>query len=150
MKDQFTSRGIVVENAIGFWVQRVYQAMRTEMYRLFREHGEDITPEQWMILIRLWEQDDRTQADLCELTSRDAPTMSRIVDVMAKNGLLHRKPHAEDGRVRVIHLTRKGRELEKKLVPIAHELVARLVKGIPEDDLVTARATLRTLFENLS
>ena len=39
MKDQFTDHGIVVDNAIGFWIQRVYQATRGEMYRRFREHG---------------------------------------------------------------------------------------------------------------
>lgn len=150
MKDQFTSHGIVVDNAIGFWIQRVYQTTRNEMYRLFREQGEDITPEQWMVLIRLWEQDDRTQADLCEVTSRDAPTMSRIVDGMERRGLLQRKPHPEDGRVRIIHLTRKGRELEKTLVPVAKKLVTRMVKNIPEADLVTTRATLRRMFENLS
>lgn len=150
MKDQFTVHGIVVDNAIGFWIQRVYQATRTEMYRLFREEaGEEITPEQWMVLIRLWETDARTQADLCEATSRDAPTMSRIVDGMERRGLLQRKSDADDGRVRVVHLTRKGRELEKRLVPIAKKLVTRLVRGIPEDDLVTTRATLRRMFENL-
>lgn len=150
MKDQFTAHGIVVDNAIGFWVQRVYQATRNEMYRQFREEGgEDITPEQWMILIRLWERDERTQAELCEATSRDAPTMSRIVDGMERRHLLARKPHPDDGRARVIHLTRKGRELEKKLVPVARKLVARLVRGIPEDELATTRATLKRMFENL-
>ena len=151
MKDQFTDHGIVVDNAIGFWIQRVYQATRSEMYRLFREQvGEEITPEQWMVLIRLWEHDARTQAELCEVTLRDAPTMSRIVDGMERRGLLLRKPHPEDGRARVLHLTRKGRELEKKLVPVARKLVNRLVAGISEDDLVTTRATLRKMFDNLS
>lgn len=151
VKDQFTDRGIVVDNAIGLWIHRVYQTTRNEMYRLFREaSGEDITPEQWMVLIRLWEHDGRTQADLCDATLRDAPTMSRIVDGMARRNLLARKPHPDDGRARIIQLTRKGRELEKTLVPVARKLVNRLVAGISEADLVTTRATLRKMFDNLS
>ena len=151
MKDQFTDHGIVVDNAIGFWIQRVYQTTRNEMFRAFREQaGEEVTPEQWMILIRLWERDGRTQADLCDATSRDAPTMSRIVDGMERRGLLARKPHPDDGRARIIQLTRKGRDLESKLVPAAKKLVTRMVKGIPEADLVTTRATLRKMFDNLS
>ena len=151
VKDQFTDRGIVVDNAIGLWIHRVYQTSRNEMYRLFREAaGQDITPEQWMVLIRLWEQDGRTQADLCDATFRDAPTMSRIVDGMARRNLLARKPHPGDGRARIIQLTRKGRELEKTLVPVARKLVNRLVAGISEADLVTTRATLRKMFDNLS
>ena len=79
MQDQFRDGGIVVENALGFWIHRVYQASRNEMFREFREQGEDITPEQWAVLIRLWERDERTQNELSEATFRDAPTISRIL-----------------------------------------------------------------------
>ncbi|HUQ80740.1 MAG TPA: MarR family transcriptional regulator, partial [Gemmatimonadaceae bacterium] len=105
MKDQFAHGDIIVDNAIGFWIHRVYQASRNEMYRAFRAHGEDITPEQWALLIRLWERDGRTQAELSEATFRDAPTMSRIVDVMESRGLLERRADSADGRARRIHLT---------------------------------------------
>jgi MarR family transcriptional regulator, organic hydroperoxide resistance regulator len=150
VKDQFGERGIIVDNAIGFWIHRVYQASRNELYRVFREHGEDITPEQWAVLIRLWERDARSQSDLSESTFRDPPTMSRIVDGMETRGLLQRKTHPDDGRVRTIHLTRKGRELEAKLVPLVQQLVGRMVEGIPERDLVTTRAALRRMFANLA
>jgi DNA-binding MarR family transcriptional regulator len=149
VKDQFMNGGIVVDNAIGFWLHRVYQASRNEMYRVFREHGEDLTPEQWAVLIRLWEQDGRAQSDLSEATFRDAPTMSRIVDGMETRGLIERRPHPEDRRIKLIHLTRHGRALEKKLVPLVEKLVAGMVEGIPERDLHTTRTTLRRMFTNL-
>jgi len=150
VKDQFKKGGgIVVDNAIGFWLHRVYQATRNEMYRAFRAHGEDITPEQWTVLIRLWEQDGRPQSELSESTFRDAPTMSRIVDGMETRGLLERRPDPDDGRVRLVYLTRQGRALEKKLVPVAQKLVATMVDGIDERALVTTRSTLRKMFENL-
>lgn len=150
MKDQFSEGGIVVENAIGFWVHRVYQASRNEMFRAFREHGEDVTPEQWTVLIRLWERDGRNQNDLSDATFRDRPTMSRILDSMEARGLVERHPDENDRRARCIRLTRKGRELKKKLVPIAEEIVERMIAGIAERDLVTTRVTLRRMFENLS
>ena len=110
MKDQFSGGGIVVDNAIGFWIHRVYQASRNEMYRVFRAPGE--------------------------ATFRDAPTMSRIVDGMEKRGLLVRRAHASDGRVRVVHLTKQGRALQHKLVPLVEQIVLRMVDGI--DDRVLA------------
>ena len=150
MKDQFVSGGIVVDNAIGFWIHRVYQASRNEMYRVFREHGEDITPEQWAVLIRLWEKDARVQGELSEATFRDAPTMSRIIDSMESRGLLERKAHPDDGRARVVHLTRHGKSLEKKLVPLVEKIVASMVDGIDERALVTTRNALRTMYANLT
>lgn len=149
MKDQFKDGAVIVENALGFWVHRVYQASRNQMYRTFREHGEDITPEQWAVLIRLWEQDGRVQGELSEATFRDAPTMSRIVAGMEARGLLERRVDPDDGRVRRVHLTRHGRTLEKKLVPLVERIVAGMVEGIDERALVTTRKTLRKMFDNL-
>ena len=150
MKDQFRDGGIVVDNALGFWIHRVYQASRNEMFREFREHGEEITPEQWALLIRLWERDDQTQSELSEATFRDPPTISRIVDGMEARGLLQRLVHPHDARARIIRLTPAARALRKKLVPVVQRIVERLVSGIPEADLLTTRTTLQRLFENLA
>ena len=150
MKDQFREGGIVVDNALGFWIHRVYQASRNEMFREFREQGEDVTPEQWALLIRLWERDDRTQSELSEATFRDAPTISRILAGMQERGLIERLVHPKDARSRVVRLTAKARALRKKLVPAVERIVERMVGSIPEQDLLTTRATLRRMFENLA
>ncbi len=150
MKDQFKDGSVVVDNAIGFWIHRVYQATRNEMYRVFRAAGEDVTPEQWAVLIRLWEKDGQPQSELSEATFRDAPTMSRIIDGLEARELLVRRAHPDDGRVRLVHLTRAGKALEKKLVPLAEKIVADLVDGIDERALVTTRNTLRKMFANFA
>jgi DNA-binding MarR family transcriptional regulator len=149
MRDQFADGGIVVDNAIGFWIHRVYQATRNQMFRLFRDLGEDVTPEQWAVLIRLWEQDGRTQSQLSDETFRDRPTMSRILDGMQERGILEREVDPNDSRVRIVRLTRRGRALQKKLVPVVKGLVERVVEGIDEEDLITTRATLRKMFANV-
>ena len=149
MRDQFRDDTIVVDNAIGFWIHRVYQASRNEMFRAFRAVGEEVTPEQWAVLIRLWESDGPTQGELSEATFRDAPTMSRIVGGMEARGLLERRADDGDGRVRRIHLTRAGRGLQKKLVPIVRRFVERMVDGIDEPDLLVARKALQKMFANL-
>ena len=148
--DQFTKDGIVVDKAIGFWLNRVYQASRAEMYRAFREQGEDVTPEQWMVLIRLWEREGQSQAELSDGTLRDAPTISRILGTMEERGWVTRKSSPSDGRVRSVYLTEGGRALRKKLVPVARTLVERLLHGIEPAEVDEMRRTLRRMFENLT
>jgi DNA-binding MarR family transcriptional regulator len=150
VKDQFRDGQVIVDNAIGFWIHRVYQASRNEMFRAFREIGMDMTPEQWAVLIRLWERDGRSQGELSDVTFRDPPTMSRILDGMETRGLLERRVHPDDARVRSIHLTRKGRQLQAKLVPLAERIVKKMVAGVDEQALLTTRATLRHMFTNLA
>ena len=70
---KFTADGIRLDNALAFWVHRVYQAQRNAMYRAFKEKQVELTPEQWGVLVRLWERDGRTTDHLCETTFRDRP-----------------------------------------------------------------------------
>lgn len=150
MRDQFIGEsGVVLEKALAYWIHRVYQASRNDMFRTFREEGEEITPEQWIVLVRLWEEDGRTQTELGASTFRDRPTMSRILDGMARRGLLERRADAESARVWRVHLTPQGRALRKKLVPVARKLVARAQRGISDADLETTRDTLAKMFANL-
>lgn len=150
MKDAFVDGGIVAERAIGFWIHRVLAASRTEMYRRFRERGEDVTPEQWAVLLRLWENDGMTQSELSDATFRDRPTMSRIIDSMEKRELVERRVDDEDARARKIHLTTRGRAIRKKLVPVAEEIVERMTRGIDLRALETTRESLRKMFANLT
>jgi MarR family transcriptional regulator, organic hydroperoxide resistance regulator len=148
--DQFTADGVVLEEALAYWVHRVYQATRNESFRAFRDAGEEITPEQWVVLARLWQEDGRTQTELGESTWRDRPTMSRILDGMEKRGLLVRRASAEDGRAWRVHLTPRGKALEARLVPVARRIVEQSLRGVSKADLATTRATLQKVFANLT
>lgn len=150
MRDQFTAEGIVLDNAVAFWVHRVYQASRNEMYRAFREVGVELTPEQWTVLVRLWERDGQSQNELCDSTFRDKPTMSRMIAGLEDRGLVQRRVSAEDARSRIVSLTREGRALQKKLVPVARGLVERMLAGVGDAELETTRRVLARMFQNLS
>src|SRR4051794_24376139 len=105
MRDQFPGESsVVLEKALAYWIHRVYQASRNEMFRMCREEGVEITPEQWIVLVRLWEEDGRTQTELGASTYRDRPTMSRILDGMERAGLVQRRADPKSARVWRIHL----------------------------------------------
>ncbi len=151
MRDQFTKDGILLDQALGFSIYRVYQGMRSEMYQRFRAAaGEEVTPEQWIVLVRLWEQDGRTQQELGDATLKDRSTLSRILDVMERRGWVVRQTHPEDGRSRLVHLTRAGRDLKSVLVPLAKTLVTDMTEGIPNADLEVLRRVLLRIHQNLA
>jgi DNA-binding MarR family transcriptional regulator len=99
--------------------------------------------------VQLWRKDGQSQSALSELTLRDRPTMSRILDTMEKGGLVERTLDEHDARSRLIRLTRAGKALQPKLVPVAKQLVARLEADIPERDLEITHRTLARMLENL-
>jgi len=149
MRDQFEGDRIVLDNALTFVLHGTYQRIRTFAYREFATHGVEITPEQWMVMVRLWQHEPITQVQLGELTLRDGPTITRILVGMEQRGWIKRGHDPHDGRVRFVRLTAEGRALRKQLVPVARAIVARAEAGISERDLVTTRETLRRIAANL-
>ena len=150
MRGQFTRGRIDLEKAISFAIQQAYERVRVTLYREFHESGLAITPEQWIVLVLLWERDARTPSELSAATLRDRPTMTRLLDTMVRNRLVTRKPIAGDGRGRVVRLTRRGRALRVSLTARARRIVKRLERGISESDLLVTRRTLGRIFDNLA
>jgi len=150
MRGQFPSSStIVLENALAFWVNRFYEISRRAMYREFRTFGLEVTPEQWLVLVRLWERDDRSQRELAEAIGRDAPTTSRIVDAMERAKLVTRAADPDDARGKRVRLTAKARGLRETLVPIMKKMVAKMEHDVSERDLEITRQTLQRLTANL-
>lgn len=149
MRGQFRDGGIDLERALAFWAGRFTEAARRAMYRAFREHDVAITPEQWAVLVTLWERGPSSQRALAERIDRDAPTTSRIIDAMARSGLVRRAEDPADARSWRIEPTARARALKPVLVPVVERLVASLEAGISAEDLEITRRTLRRIVENL-
>jgi DNA-binding MarR family transcriptional regulator len=149
VKGQFDGHSVVLKRALPFLIHACYQQIRSVTYKQFLGHGLELTPEQWIVLVQLWQKDGQSQSALSELTLRDRPTMSRILDTMEKSGLVERRVDEQDARSRLVKLTRAGKALQEKLVPVAKELVARIEHDIPERDLEITHRTLSRMLENL-
>jgi DNA-binding MarR family transcriptional regulator len=119
------------------------------MYRRFKRHGVELTPEQWMVLVRLWQNEGVTQSALAERTFRDLPTMSRILSLMEKGGLVERRRDKSDGRARLVYLSDRGRSMRRALVGEARAMVDDSSAGIPAADLAVTRRTLQRIVANL-
>jgi DNA-binding MarR family transcriptional regulator len=149
MRGQFDGDRVNLKRALPFLIHACYQQLRSLTYREFLQHGLELTPEQWVVLVQLWQKDGQSQSALAELTLRDKPTLSRILDTMEKSGLVTRMADEADARTKLVKLTRAGKSLQAKLVPVAKQLVARLESGISEEDLETTHRTLSRMLENL-
>jgi MarR family transcriptional regulator, organic hydroperoxide resistance regulator len=149
MRDQFDDQDIVLEHALAFRIYRVNQLLRAALYRAFRADGREMTPEQWIVLVRLWQADGQSQTELGEATLKDKATLSRILAVMERDGLVVRRADPTDGRGRRVFVTREAKRLKAASLERASALVAALEHGIPERDLATTRRTLMRLEANL-
>ena len=127
---------------------KVSTAINRKLSRNFRQEGVEITPEQWTILLFLWEKDGVTQQELCNATFKDKPSMTRLIDNMERQHLVVRITNKKDRRNNLIHLTKTGRELENKAYKIANATLEQALQGLSLEELKIGQEVLRKVFTN--
>lgn len=76
-----------------------------------------ITPEQWRVLIHLYEHRGCTMSELATAASLTGPTLTRRVDQLTASALAYRNADPTDRRRVLVHLSTRGRSLVRKLHP---------------------------------
>lgn len=127
---------------------KVSAAINRKLSNNFKHYGVNITPEQWTVLIYLWEKDGVTQQELCNATFKDKPSMTRLIDSMERLNLVVRISSKEDRRINLIHLTRTGRDIEEKSRFIANKTLKEALKGLTIEEMSISQEVLRKVFAN--
>ena len=127
---------------------KVSAAINRKLSRNFRQNGMEITPEQWTVLLFLWEKDGVTQQELCNATFKDKPSMTRLIDNMERQHLVVRISDKKDRRTNLIHLTKTGKELEEMARFIANKTLKEALHGLTLEELRVSQEVLRKIFTN--
>ena len=127
---------------------KVSAAINRKLLRNFRQSGLEITPEQWTVLICLWKKDGVTQQELCKATFKDKPSITRLLDNMARQHLVVRISDSKDRRINLIHLTKDGKRLETQASVIANQTLREALEGVSTEDLNVGQALLWKIFAN--
>lgn len=127
---------------------KVSAAINRKLSRNFRLNDMEITPEQWTVLLYLWEKDGVTQQELCNATFKDKPSMTRLIDNMERQHLVIRVPDKRDRRTNKIHLTENGKKLEEKSRFIANKTLKEALHGLTLEELRISQEVLRKIFTN--
>ena len=96
----------------------LYQALDALLPKfrsIFNEYG--LTEQQWRILRVLWEHKKIALGKLSDLTLIPSPSLVGIVDRLEFSGFITRDRSKKDRRVVYVLATKKGREMEKKVMP---------------------------------
>ena len=125
---------------------KVSAAINRKLSRNFRQNGMEITPEQWTVLIFLWEKDGVTQQELCNATFKDKPSMTRLIDNMERQHLVVRISDKKDRRTNQIQ---DGRELETKARRVANQTLKEALKGVKLEELSVGQELLKKIFFNI-
>jgi len=137
------------ENKYNLLAGRVPLLLNRFLSQNFKARGIHLTREQWSVLAVLWKTDGCSQQLIADTTSRDKPSITRLVDNLVKEGYVTREQHESDRRTNLIFLTEKGREVEIPVMEVVNETIDKATKGLNEMQIEVIRDAFQLIYDNI-
>ena len=119
--------GVASRANLGFLLAKASQRWNELLYAQFSERGfGEVRPAYGSILLPLFEEDGLRIGELGRRARLAKQTMTTMVRLLERDGLIDCRPDPEDARATRVYLTARARRFR----PVAEEVLARL------DDLV--------------
>lgn len=132
----------------GFLVHDVARLMRREFDRRARKLG--LTRAQWAVIAHLRRNEGINQAALAELVEVAPITLARLLDRMAADGWIERRPDPRDRRAHRLYLTDRARAELTVIRRVAGEVRAKALAGLSTAETAQLMAGLARVKANLA
>lgn len=100
------------------------------------------------VLMCLWSEDGRQAGQLGRCAGLEPSTMTGLLDRMARDGWLERRPDPDDRRAQRIFLTGAGAAAEEPVTAVVQTMLDQMMAGIDDDDVDVFKQILRQVLAN--
>jgi MarR family transcriptional regulator for hemolysin len=135
------------ERNLGFLLHDVARLMRKRFEQNAR--GLGLTRSQCQVLAHLARHEGIQQGGLAEILEVEPITLTRILDRLEGAGLVERRSHPGDRRIRLLHLTQKAHPLISEIFAIGAATRGEALEGVPEAERERLFAILSAMKANL-
>jgi DNA-binding MarR family transcriptional regulator len=134
----------------GLVIERTAREMKLAFSRiLLAEVGNDLTVDQWAVLHSLYNKGILSQIALGLECAKDAPTITRILDLLAQKSYIERLTDPEDRRKFLISITEEGIEKVEMILPLLSDFRAQAYQGLDTEELLYLEKTLNKIYRNI-
>src|SRR3954463_1788520 len=127
---------------LAYALSRAERSVTRQLSRALQAEGWSV--EHWRILLLLGDAQGHPMTEIAEFALVPAPSVTRLIDRMVTEGIVHRTADPRDRRRVLVHLTPRGRALQLRLDKlVAREQSAVLAGAAPADTEPLARAPRR-------
>lgn len=117
-----------VSREIAVSVVDVARLLKTYADQRARQFG--ISRAQWTVLMRLDRFEGLKQSELAEVLDLQPISLTRLLDRLAENGLIERRPDPNDRRANRLYLTPAARPLLEQLAKLGEGMMEELLETI--------------------
>jgi DNA-binding MarR family transcriptional regulator len=122
-------------------VARAYQTCDKVMHRKLAEVG--LTVPQYDLLMSLLKKDGQTQQELASRLLVVKSNMSSLLSRAERDGLIERRGNPEDGRGKIVTLTREGKRLARRGWKVQSEVVTTMLGAMSPSEMKQVASVMR-------
>ncbi|MEM9048724.1 MAG: MarR family transcriptional regulator [Pseudomonadota bacterium] len=134
-----------IETFLTYRLTRTSWRLSAQASRMLRD-AAGLSLTQWRVITLIGPDAERTLSGIARQAGFDKGQLSRCAKGLTAAGLIAARPHPEDQRQSLLHLTAEGRALFDRLLPIMQRRQARLMDCLSPDQ----RALIFPLLDRLS
>jgi DNA-binding MarR family transcriptional regulator len=140
---------MVYEKTLGRFIGSLYNLLSRRLNALLAEAGTGITVDQFRLLTMLWREDGIAQQQLAAQLGRDRASVTRMTDILEKQGIITRITDKNDRRINLLYVTKKGRELEPLAAACAKKALEQMTQHFSETESAQFAQLIQRAIENL-
>jgi DNA-binding MarR family transcriptional regulator len=144
---QLSGQTLTAPRPLGLLIAAARRSIKQAAARRLRRRR--LSAQQFWLLVAIHEQPGPSLRELAERRLMDSPTASRMIDVLARRGLVRIEGCPQDRRRRSILLTERGAALARELRPLALEMRAAIEDGFGEAEAEALRGLLLRVIANV-
>lgn len=133
---------------------RLFYLLNTAQHRMFKfadtesERQIGLSVTQSAALMFIAKQEGCLQKDLAQATALNQSAITGLIGRMLKNGLIERKPCADDGRASRLYLSDFGRDKLPEIYPLVDQMNQKLAAHFTDDELYIVAKFLNHVIED--
>lgn len=108
-----------------------------------------ISRAQWTVLVRLERNEGLKQSELAEVLDLQPISLTRLLDRLAENGLIERRPDPNDRRANRLYLTPAARPLLERLGDLSKNLMETVLARLDRKSREQLLHNLSVMKDNL-
>ena len=139
----------IIEDKIGSMIYTTGVLVRSLSSQTYSDKKFIITPEQYLILVLINENEGMHQRQISEITLKDRGNVARIVDILFEKELIYKASDSNGRRIYKIFVTQKGKDLINEIKPTDLELRKIIQNNVTPEELEITKRTLEKIKLNV-
>lgn len=135
---------INLEDIVNHRISILALLMKRQVFKILAEKNLKITPDQWVVMYYLWEENGLSIGEIARRSKKDFANVTRIVDKLEKRKYVARRKSKKDSRSYNVFILSKAEEIKEDIQNIWKQVSDIALTGI---SLVEQKQLTKTLIK---